>query len=164
MEKLTLHTFENNTEEVQLNNLCSELIQKMIKHMERFACYGQTQVVFDMKPQEITFKEKGIVIDKNLPYLLQLFNREKVLGILKERLSHLTLVITDEERFWLISWKTQKLNINIRVMARDLIQAGYKPSEGDLFKRILVKLQFAILEGKVGDSKQSQLSWIKRHF
>ena len=77
-----------------------------------------------------------------------------------------TLTELDEERFWLISWKTQKQNQQqqINITTRDLIQAGYDPSEGDLFKRILVKLQFAILEGKVGISKQSQLSWIKRNF
>jgi hypothetical protein len=163
-KKLSLHSFENNSEESQLTNLCSDLIRKMYKHMERIACYGSTQIVFDMKPHETTFKEKGVVFDKNLSCYIQPFGREKVLGMLKKRLSHLTLVIMDEERFWLISWKTQQQHCNVVVTTRDLVQAGYDPAQGDLFKRILIKLQFAILDGKVGETKQSQLSWIKREF
>jgi hypothetical protein len=163
-KKLNLYSFENNSEESQLKNLCSDLLRKMFKHMERVACYGSTQAVFDMKPHETTYKEKGIIFDKNLSYHLQQFGREKVLGMLKKRLSHLTLVEMDEERFWLISWKTQQQEKYTILTARDLVQAGYDPSQGDLFKRILVKLQFAILDGKVGETKQSQLSWIKRNF
>jgi hypothetical protein len=135
--------------------------------MEKYARYGCTHITFDMNPQETTFKDKGIVLD-NSAYLFSSFNhnREKVLAKLQVSLKDYKLFIPDDQRFWTVSWKDLSVEKHKYplINARDLVQAGYDPSQGDLFKRILVKLKFAILDGKAGDTKQSQMSWIKKNF
>ena len=52
-----------------------------------------------------------------------------------------------------------------RITARELIQMGYNPSEGDLFKRILDELRRAIAEGRVtNQTADGQIKWVRQMF
>jgi hypothetical protein len=65
-----------------------------------------------------------------------------------------------------ISWKPTIEEEQIPLLtARELVQAGYNPGDGDLFKRILQGLQTAIARGEVrNDLLQAQIIWVNENF
>jgi glycine/D-amino acid oxidase-like deaminating enzyme len=65
-----------------------------------------------------------------------------------------------------ISWKPSAEEEQVPLLtARELVQAGYNPGDGDLFKRILQSLQKAIARGEVrNDLLQAQIIWVNEHF
>ena len=65
-----------------------------------------------------------------------------------------------------ISWKPLAEEEQVPILtARELVQAGYNPGDGDLFKRILQALQKAIVRGEVrNDLIQAQIIWVNEHF
>lgn len=65
-----------------------------------------------------------------------------------------------------VSWRPSASEEEVPVLtARELVQAGYNPADGDLFKRILHALNQAIARGEVrNDLVQAQLLWVRQHF
>ncbi len=65
-----------------------------------------------------------------------------------------------------VSWRPSASEEEMPVLtARELVQAGYNPADGDLFKRILHALNEAIARDEVrNDLVQAQLIWVREHF
>lgn len=65
-----------------------------------------------------------------------------------------------------VSWQPSASEEQVPILtARELVQAGYNPADGDLFKRILHALNQAIARGEVrNDLIQAQLIWVREHF
>lgn len=66
---------------------------------------------------------------------------------------------------WTISCKPLPHEMLPLLTARELVQMGYNPAEGNLFERILEGLRKAIKEGQIrGDYKDGQIAWVKEKY
>ena len=106
--------------------------------MKRAALYGETEIEFIPPDDEYVTKQISILLFKD----------------------GFTLDGT------ILSWKPlPESQIVPLLTTRELIQAGYDPSDGDLFKRILDGLKTAIIKGQVSnDVIQGQIVWVNEHF
>lgn len=86
-------------------------------------------------------------------YLKQLFHQDGLYPVLNDDV-------------WMVTWKKDsKETIHVRLTARDLVQMGYNPANGDLFNRIMYALRGAIIDGQVHpESVEAQKDWVREHY
>lgn len=125
--------------ETGLDNEANEIYRKMVKKMRRAALSGEFEISW---PKPV-----------GQPNLVKRLER------LMER---------DELHFyasWIISWKRAEAGVLPRLTSRELVQMGYNPGDGDLFKRILDQLRQAIADGRVSSQTlDGQIKWVKQAF
>ena len=140
LKKQLWTTCQQTSHQETVENRAATIYRKLVKRMKQAANYGETELEAP-PPHE----------------------NEYVQTALERMLCRDGLFINTNG---IISWKPLPAEEQIPVLtARDLIQAGYDPSDGDLFRRILFKLKEAIVRGEVPhDVLQAQIVWVSANF
>lgn len=121
-----------------INNEAEYIYRKIIKHCRRQALFGKMEI--ELSPF--------------LPQDLQVLS--KVMDLLNQQ----GLKIRNDNR---LSWG--RTMVTPRLTARHLVEMGYNPAEGDLFKRILDSVRTAIVKGLISNEViDGQIQWVKEHF
>lgn len=132
--------------EERISKLAKDLYSEIMSKCEKAAGYGLYEV--DVHLNQFKTTE---FIDKDC--------KKKVLSIVSVLLKDLK--ITND---WKISW-IECNNTIPTITARELVDMGYNPAEGDLFARILNGIKVAMIHGSVTNSTiQSQKVWVKNNF
>ena len=133
-------TSQNISQKDAIENQAATIYIKLIKQMKQAALYGRTEC-------------PAPPIDT-----LDSYVKDAVIRLLAR--DGLTI------NRGVISWKPRPQEEQIPLLtARELVQAGYNPGDGDLFNQILQKLREAIARGEVSnDIIQGQIIWVNEHF
>lgn len=133
-------TCQQTTHQESIEHRAATIYRKLVKKMRQAALYGETEIQAPpTHPDEYV----------QLAFLKML---------------HKAGLAINAHGY--ISWKPTPAEEEIPILtARELVQAGYDPSDGDLFKRILHALQQAIARGEVrNDLLQAQVIWVNENF
>lgn len=147
--------------------LGTEIFEEMSSHMQRMAHYGQLKTTIHF-PQSLEDYSPALFIPPTWIRVLRIFYelRAKILKFTRDACHAEGMFPTIVEDAWTFSWRVNHTEMVItRVTARDLVQMGYKASDGDLFRRIMNRLRGAVMTGEVSaDYLEPQKSWVKKHF
>lgn len=137
--------------EESVDQMAQSVFKKIYKKIRTFAGWGYADVAIFL-PELKLFK----FIHPDLHETV----RTRALNLFKEQ----SFAIKDVDGLWYISWRPSESKVP-RLTSRDLIQAGYNPAHGTLFKDILQGLRTAILKEEVSnDTLQANLIWVKENF
>lgn len=118
-------------------NQAEFIYRKIIKKCKQQALFGNMEVTVDF-------------VSKNDQVL------RHVIKLLKDQNLHI-----GEGN--VISWS--KSRIVPRLTSRHLVEMGYNPANGDLFRQILDSVRMAIAKGMVSNELiDGQIQWVKEHF
>jgi hypothetical protein len=139
--------------EESLDQMARSLYEKLMKKINTLASWGYSEFTFE--PGELSlFKYIHIDLHETVKTRLYKLFTEK------------SLAVKMDEEVWTVFWKPTPSESKVpRLTSRDLIQAGYNPAQGALFKEILEGLRGAILRNEVSnDTLQANLIWVKERF
>lgn len=139
--------------EESLNQMAQSLYEKIMKKMNILALWGYS---------DFTFEPNELKLFKYIHTDLHETIKERLCKLFTEK----AFIVKIGSKEWTIFWKPTPNESKVpRLTSRDLIQAGYNPAQGTLFKDILEGLRGAILRDEVSnDTLQANLLWVKEKF
>lgn len=149
---------------LKYDKIALDLFNKLIKLMHKYGSnYGEKAVIFNLSGEP---NPNGIT-PNHLLYIYNRFGKESILSKLEKlfKLQNITPIIGNDD-LWIIKWDEVKTanEIVVLITTRDLIQLGYNPANGSLFRDILDQLKLGLIKKEIKETKQHQLLWIKKNF